>query len=80
MSNALEKVVEELSDGYKWNWTVCHSDRDAADAILLLLARHKLIKHATHPFGGHIWSVNGRLFGRTDDIPNSLRQRLTTTP
>lgn len=67
-STALECVVENLSDGYKWNWTRVMSHRDAADAALRLLANEGLIEQADHPLGGQIWRVNGKLFGRTDEI------------
>jgi hypothetical protein len=43
----------------------------AANAALHLLAQEGLIEHAKHPYGGNIWRVNGRLYGRTDDITDA---------
>ena len=67
-STALERVVENLADGMIWNWTRMLSERDAADAALRLLANEGLIEQREHPWGGRIWRVNGKLFGRTDGI------------
>lgn len=68
MTNALEKVVANLADRYAWNWTNMSSHRNAADACLELLAREGLIEQCEHPLGGQVWRVNGKLFGRTDEM------------
>lgn len=64
----LEKLVEELADGMKWNWTRMCSNRDAADVVLARMAQLGMIQKAAHPLGGHIWIVNGKLYGRTDGV------------
>lgn len=69
-SAALERVVEGLADGYKWNWTRMMSHRDAADCALDVLAKLGLIEQIDHPLGGTVWRVGNRLFGRTDGISN----------
>lgn len=67
-SVALERVVEGLADGYKWNWSRMMSHRDAADCVLDTLAKLGLIEQIEHPLGGTVWRVGKRLFGRTDGI------------
>lgn len=41
---ALEKLVKDLADGMKWNWTRMASHRDAADAVLSTMAELGLIR------------------------------------
>lgn len=69
--SALERVVEDLADPYRWNWMQGCSHRDAADHALTLLAREGIIEKSEHPSGGLIWRVNGKLFGRTDGITHA---------
>lgn len=65
----LEVVVADLADPMEWNWTRQGlSERDAADGVLVLMVRAGLIEHRRHPSGGNIWKVNGKLYGRLDDI------------
>lgn len=64
----LQIFVEELANDYKWNWRRMSSDRSAANAVLQRLAELEIIKHQEHPLGGHIWIVDGMLFGRLDGI------------
>jgi hypothetical protein len=64
----IQLLVEWLSDGYVWNWTRMHSDRDAAQIVLGRMAELGIIKHAPHPWGGNIWIIGDKLFGRTDGI------------
>lgn len=71
-SKSLERVVAKLADPMIWNWTNMISRRDAADAALELLAREGLIEGAEHPYGGKVWRVNGKLFGRTDCIASKI--------
>lgn len=73
ISIALERVVEELANRhgigrFKWHWTRVMSCRDAAEAFLDLLAREGLIEQRRHPYGGQVWRVNGKLFGRVDGV------------
>lgn len=68
LQNALERVVENLADGIKWNWRYAWSPRDAADVVLRLMVEEGIIERAKHPSGGDIYRVNGKLHGRTDDI------------
>lgn len=75
----LEQVVAELSDGYKWNWCDMTNNRNAADSVLRLLARHGLIEQACHPLTigpPGIFRVNGKLFGRTDGITHDKFDQL----
>lgn len=69
---SLERVVAELADTMKWNWTRGTTHRDAADSVLYLMAREGLIEYAQHPSGGAIWRTNGKLFGRTDGMTDEL--------
>jgi hypothetical protein len=62
------KLVEELADPIKWNWTRTASHRDAADAVLRDLARLGIIEHREHKLGGHVWIFEGQIFGRTDGV------------
>jgi hypothetical protein len=67
-NEAIEKVVAELADPMKWNWTQqgsgkARSERHAADNVLRLMAGAGLIEHQGHPLGGHIWIVNGNKYG-----------------
>lgn len=65
----LEVVVADLADPMEWNWTRQGlSERDAADGVLRLMVRSGLIEHRRHPLGGDIWKVNGKLYGRLDNI------------
>lgn len=48
------------------------SNRDAADAVLDLMAREGLVEQAEHTHGGKVWAVNGKLFGRTDGITHKI--------
>lgn len=74
ISSALERVVEELANRqrgasrHKWHWTRVMSCRDAAEAFLELLAHEGLIEQRRHPYGGQVWRVNGKLFGRVDGM------------
>ncbi len=74
---ALQKLVKELSDGTEWNWIHMSSDRDAADQVLSRMAELGLIRHEIHPLGGHIWIINGQMFGRTDGVTYKPRGRKT---
>lgn len=67
--SALAAFVEDLADGFKWNWTRGCSYRDAADAALRLMGKLGLVEHRHHRFGGSAYRVNGQLFGRLDE-PN----------
>lgn len=69
---ALEKVVKEMADGYRWNWCDMSNHRNAANAFLGVLAREGLIEEREHPHGGLVWRVNGRLFGRTDNVTQAV--------
>jgi len=68
MSKAIENIVKELADGQKWSWMRTLREEDAAKRMLGLMARERLIEERTHPHGGLVWRVNGRLYGRTDGI------------
>lgn len=63
------KLVKQLADPIKWNWAETASERDAADKVLMLMAKLGLVKHKEHPLGGNVWIVDGQLFGRTDSLP-----------
>ena len=72
----LAKLVEELADPMKWNWTRMATHRDAADCVLETMVELGLIDGRHHP---HTWSqhstvyrVDRRLFGRTDGVDDSL--------
>jgi hypothetical protein len=73
LSERVERLVSELADGMKWNWTVTASYRDAADRALQLMVELGLVEGCQHPntWGGTGYSVyraNGNLYGRTDGI------------
>lgn len=68
MKANLERVVADLTDATTWSWAYMSSNWDAAQAVLRLMARNGLIEWKTHPMGGDIWRVNGKLYGRTDGI------------
>ena len=68
----IERLVEELADGFRWNWTRMLSYRDAADLVLRRMSELGIIEERKHPFGGSVWRVNGRMFGRLDDVANDL--------
>jgi hypothetical protein len=53
------------------------SERDAADAVLDLMAQLGIIWQEEHPLGGRVWIFNSRLFGRTDNITYNPRGRKT---
>lgn len=72
----IEKLVAELADQMKWNWTQMVSCRDAANLVLALMVEHKIIEGCQHPnvqggTGYSTYRVNGNLYGRTDGIPES---------
>lgn len=62
-----EQLVQWLADEMIWNWTRAGSDRAAADTVLEKMADLKLIRHTEHKFGGNVWHLNGRRYGRTRD-------------
>lgn len=66
MDKQIEELVKYLSDPYKWNWTVMHSDEQSARRVLNKMAEIGLIKHRYHKLGGDIWEINGKKFGRLD--------------
>ena len=64
----IELLVQKLADEYDWNWTRMLSERDAADAVLRLMAGLRLIRRRKHRFGGDIWiTPTGLKLGRTKD-------------
>lgn len=71
LMSALERVVEDLADPYRWSWMTMSRYRDSADSVLKLMASEGLIEQSEHPLGGFIWRVNGKLFGRTDGITHA---------
>ncbi len=64
----LEKLVKHLSDPYEFNWTRVISHRGAADIFLQLLVDGKFIEGRDHPYGGKVWKVGRKLYGRTDGV------------
>jgi hypothetical protein len=69
----ITKLVENLADPIEWNWTQMTSHRDAADAVLIKMAELGIIEQRAHKLGGHVWIINGQIFGRTDGVvlPNT---------
>lgn len=73
----VEQVVAVLADHGRWNWTQAISRRDAANEVLALMVNAGLIEGRQHPsvWGGtgfSVYRVNGRLYGRTDGVDDSL--------
>lgn len=64
---ALTALTAWLADEHVWSWARAGSDRDAAIAVLMKMAELGLIKHRAHRYGGDIWTVNGKSYGRTKD-------------
>ena len=65
---ALEKVVADLTNAHRWPWTNMISMETAAREMLILMRAHGLVEGRRHPFGGDVWLINGKLFGRVDGI------------
>ena len=72
----MEELVKHLSDPYKFNWTRMISHRDAADQMLGMLAENGFIDGREHPYGGKIWKVGNKLYGRTDGVSLSNFKKL----
>ena len=68
----MEALVAELTDWHRWPWTQMLSYDDAATLFLARLASHGFIERRKHPSGGYVYRVNGKLFGRLDDVDDSL--------
>lgn len=65
----IERLVSNLADPMAWNWTRQGWDeRSAADKVLGIMAKLGLILYRQHPLGGHVWEINGRIYGRIDGI------------
>ncbi len=68
LEKKLELLVEELADEREWNWTHATTERTAADHILTRMVELRIIKHRTHPYGGDVWIINNKMFGRVDEL------------
>ena len=73
---AIAALVEELTDPTKWRWQHATDRRSAASSVLNRMVKLGIIEGRKHP---NTWSnacdvfrVAGRIFGRTDNVDDSL--------
>jgi hypothetical protein len=78
-SKALEDVVANLADHRVWLWSLAISQRDAADHCLRVMMNNGLIEGRRHPYGGNVWKVGNKLFGRTDGVTLKSFKKLLKT-